>query len=238
MPQNVQFIDGSAFIDVTLSSISIESGNEIVLIENDFLIDVFCHYLIRNFSTSSAIEFGRIIEILGSFCFASCYTLLSITFESNSPLTRIESEAFLWSSVQSIFIPSTILFIASDAVDIVSQMKLVDGDSCPEFDRWLQLKRSGIAIDFQGIRRVGFDIPCLGDYTVNLSAFEEKSIICDSDEVPNQIYHRIEDEFLVCIRSVRFSEHVQKSHIEKGIETLINLLHPCIATPIGFVVRI
>jgi hypothetical protein len=84
-------------------------------------------------------------------------------------------------------IPSTILSIAFNAVGIASQMKVTDGESCPECDPWLELKRSDIVIDFQRIRRVGFDVRCLGDYIINLSIFEERSIICDSDEIPNEI---------------------------------------------------
>jgi hypothetical protein len=76
IPRNVQFIDGSAFIDVTLSSVVIESGNEIFVIENDFLINVLHHKLIRHFCTSSAIEIGMNIEILG----LKCFYILSITF--------------------------------------------------------------------------------------------------------------------------------------------------------------
>jgi hypothetical protein len=91
------------------------------------------------------------------------------------------------------------LFIASDAVNIDSQIRLVDGNFCPEFDRWLELRRSDIALDFRRIQRMGFDVPCLGDSIVNLSVFEAGSIICESDEVPNQINHRIEDEVLVFI---------------------------------------
>jgi hypothetical protein len=72
IPRNVQFIYGSAFADVTLSSISIESGNDIFVIGNNILIDVVHHKLIRNFSKSSAIEIGRNIEILGSKCFSFC----------------------------------------------------------------------------------------------------------------------------------------------------------------------
>jgi uncharacterized protein YajQ (UPF0234 family) len=135
IPRNVEFIDGSAFIDVTLSSISIESGNQIFVIENGLLIDVLHHKLIRNFSNSSGIEIGRTIEILGSNCFSNCKLLSSITFESNSHLARIESKAFSRSSLQSMLIPSTILFIASDAFDIVSQIRLIDGGFCPELDR-------------------------------------------------------------------------------------------------------
>jgi hypothetical protein len=100
------------------------------------------------------------VEILGSKCFSWCESLSSITFESNSHLIRIESEAFYQSSLRSISIPSTILFIASNAVHMGLQLKLIDGDSCPEFDRWLQLRRSRIAVDFRRIRKVGFDLPC------------------------------------------------------------------------------
>jgi serine/threonine protein kinase len=62
----------------------------------------------------------------------------------------------------------------------------------------------------------------LRDYVVNLSAFEERSIIDESDGVPNQMYHWVEDEFLIFMKSSQ-------------IETLISFRHPCIAAPIGFV---
>jgi serine/threonine protein kinase len=132
-------------------------------------------------------------------------------------------------------IPSTILFIASDAIDISSRISLVDGDFCPEFDRWLQLRRSNIAIDFRRIQRVGFGLKCLRDYVVNLSIFEEKSMICESNEVPNEIYHRTEDEFSIVVKSMAYSESVRKSEIENELENLINLHHPCISGLIGFV---
>jgi hypothetical protein len=67
------------------------------------------------------------VEIVGSKCFSRCNSLSSIRFESNSHLTRIDLEAFSFSSLQSILIPSTILFIASDAVDIASQSDLLMG---------------------------------------------------------------------------------------------------------------
>jgi hypothetical protein len=189
-------------------------------------------------SSLESILIPRNVEILGSKCCYNCQSLLSITFESKSRLRRIESGVFDETSLQSILIPSTILFIASDALDVASQIRLIDGDSCPEFDRWLQLKRSGIALDFRRIQRMGFDLPCLGDYIISLSVFEEKSIIYDSDEDTKQIYHRIEDEFLVLLKSKPHSETVEKSDIANEIEKLINLRHPCIIPPIGFVSRI
>jgi serine/threonine protein kinase len=132
-------------------------------------------------------------------------------------------------------VPSTILFIASDADSFDSQIRLADDNSCREFDRWLELKRSGIAIDFRRIQRMGFDVPCFGDYIVNLSAFEKRSIICDSDEIPNEISHRIEDQLLVFMKSIPLSENAKSSPIKNEVEKMINLRHPCIAGPIGFV---
>jgi hypothetical protein len=170
----------------------------------------------KAFSESSleSILIPKNVEILGSECFSYCKSLSSITFESNSHLTRIESEAFHKSSLESILIPSTVSFIGSDAVDIASEIRLIDGDSCPEFDRWLQLRQSGILIDFRRIQKLGFDVPSLEGYIVNLSEFEERSIICNSNELPNEIYDRIEDQFLVCMKSKPLSENVEESQIK------------------------
>jgi hypothetical protein len=53
------------------------------------------------------------VQILGSDCFLSCKSLSSISFESNSRLTRIESEAFSYSSLESILIPFDIEILGS-----------------------------------------------------------------------------------------------------------------------------
>jgi serine/threonine protein kinase len=129
------------------------------------------------------------------------------------------------------------LFIAYDAVEIASQIRFIDGNSCSEFDRWVQLERSGIALDFRRIQRVGFDGRCLGDYIVDVSVFEERSLICESDEIPKEIYHRIDDELLIFMKSKSHSANLSESELEKEIEKLINLVHPCISAPIGFVIR-
>jgi hypothetical protein len=53
------------------------------------------------------------VEFLGSSCFSNCKSLSSITFESNSHLTRIESSAFSFSSLQSIGIQSSVEILCS-----------------------------------------------------------------------------------------------------------------------------
>jgi hypothetical protein len=105
IPGSVQFIDGSAFISDSFRFISIESGNEYFVVENDFLIDIVNHKLIRDFSNSPSVQIGYDIEIVDSSCFSDSKSLSSITFESNSRLTQIESKAFSNSSLQSILIP-------------------------------------------------------------------------------------------------------------------------------------
>jgi serine/threonine protein kinase len=72
---------------------------------------------------------------------------------------------------------------------------------------------------------------------MKVSEFEEKSIICDCDEVRNQIYDRIEDEVSFLMKSKSHSENVEESELDNELEKLINLHHPCIAAPIGFVFR-
>jgi hypothetical protein len=155
---------GTFFTPCILSSISIESGSERFVIENDFLIDILDHKLIRDFSKSPTIEIGMNIEILGSKCFSSCKSLSSITFESNSHLTRIESEAFSYSSLQSIVIPRNVRFIDSSAftdltllsisIESGNEIFVIENDFVRDIVdhkliRWRQRRKSGIPVAFR-----------------------------------------------------------------------------------------
>jgi hypothetical protein len=82
---------------------------------------------------------------------------------------------------------------------------------------------------------VSSGLPSLSKYVVNLSGFEQRSIIDDPNRVSNEIYHRVEDQLLAVVKSIAVSECVEKSEIENEIENLINLRHSCISAPIGFV---
>jgi hypothetical protein len=104
-------------------------------------------------------------------------------------------------------------------------------------DRWLHLKPCGLSLDFRRIQRIGFGLSCLTDYIISLPGFEERSLKCESDEVRREVYDRVDDDILVFVKSIGSSENVEKSVIENHIENLINLHHPCIASPIGFVFR-
>jgi hypothetical protein len=325
IPRKVQFIDGSAFIGVRLSSISIESGNEYFVVENEFLIDIVDHRLIRNFSSSSDVEIASNIEILGCSCFSSCTLLSSISFESNSRLTRIESNAFSDSSLQSIvipstvqilgsscffyckslssisfesnsqltriesdafscsslesivipstvqilgsscfsyceslssisfesnsqltrieslpfekqdfevIIPSTISFIAFDAIPKDFQIFMADCDSCAQFDRWQQRRKLDIAVDFRRNLKIDSEFHGLNDYQIDHSVFEKQSFVCNISELVSEMYERSDDSCLMIVTTKDVFEST--GSLKHAIEHLLNLCHPCIVSPIGF----
>jgi hypothetical protein len=87
-------------------------------------------------------------------------------------------------------IPSTVVFVASDAYDIFFQHSLSNPDSCMLFDRWRRMRESGIIVHFQRILRVTSGLPYFKDFVFNLSGFEEVSVIGRNDEVSSQMYRR------------------------------------------------
>jgi hypothetical protein len=87
-------------------------------------------------------------------------------------------------------IPSTVVFVAYDAHLDLSQLSLSDPDSCPMFDQWQHLRKSGINVDFQRILRFASGLPPLKDFVLDLSGFEERSVIIRNDRVSSQIHQR------------------------------------------------
>jgi hypothetical protein len=91
------------------------------------------HFHLHHFNRSIEIPWN--VEILVSSYFSACKSLSSISFEFNSRLKRIEAAA-LHRLNHRLVLPSTVLFIASNAVDDPFQISLADGDSFPEFGQW------------------------------------------------------------------------------------------------------
>jgi hypothetical protein len=74
------------------------------------------------------------IEILGPACFGECGSLSSLLFESPSHLSRIESFAFSYSSLESIVIPHNVRFIDGSAF---CGVRLLSSDIESESDRFV-----------------------------------------------------------------------------------------------------
>jgi hypothetical protein len=185
-------------------------------------------------SSLESIEIPRNVEILGSSCFHDCESLSSISFESNSRLTRIESEALglPWFSVT---IPSNILFISCDASPDLEKIWIASPDSCPEYVRWQRLRGSGIILDFRRICRFRSNLHSLSDSLFDLSGLIEGSQLSESDEILTHIYQECDDGLSIVVKSINLSGCVDNCHVESTIENLMNLCHPCIASTIGVV---
>jgi hypothetical protein len=66
----------------------------------------------------------RNTESLDSLCFSLCGSLSSISFEKDSRLKRIDSEAFYGSALESIIIPRDVDFIVGSALSNISQISI------------------------------------------------------------------------------------------------------------------
>jgi hypothetical protein len=84
---------------------------------------------ISHFQKSSKIEIPNNVAICGSNCFSSCKSLSSITFESNSHLTRIESCAFYGSLLQSILIPNNVQILGSNCFSSCKSLSSITFES-------------------------------------------------------------------------------------------------------------
>jgi hypothetical protein len=100
-----EIVDSFSFVNVTLSSISTESQNEYLVVENAVRLNIYQQTLIHGFANSSQVESRTDIEIHTSGCSAWCNSLSSISFESNSRLAGSKSSVSFYSSLPSIVIP-------------------------------------------------------------------------------------------------------------------------------------
>jgi hypothetical protein len=149
-------------------------------------------------------------------------------------LKRLETGAFAgaWFSV---IVPSAILFISCDAAPDSGQISIASPDSCPEYFRWQRLRHSGIILDFRRICRFGSDLPSLSDSLFDLSRCIEGSQLSESDEISTQIYQKCDNGLSIGMKSINLSRCVDNCDVERTIENLMNLRHPCIASAIGIV---
>jgi hypothetical protein len=151
-------------------------------------------------------------------------------------LKRIETQVFEGFHL-SLIVPSTILFIASDAAPDPLQISIADIDSCPEYGRWQQLRRQGQVVDFRRICRSSSDLSSLSDRLLNHCELSEGPDLSESDGISTRIYQGRADDFRIIVKSINLSRCVENCEVEKAIGNMMNLRHPCIAGLIGIVFR-
>jgi serine/threonine protein kinase len=97
------------------------------------------------------------------------------------------------------------------------------------------LQASGIVIDFRRIRRISLGLGPLSEYEFDLSRFSEESVLNTSGSISTKTYRGCDDGFQIVVKSIGRFKSVESSQIEREMENLVNLRHPCIAGPMGFV---
>jgi hypothetical protein len=95
-------------------------------------------------SSLKSITISRHVQILCSGCFYYCKSFSSISFETNSELTRIEAGAFADTPLSSVVVvPVNASFIAGDALPAYCTVALAGGDSNMAFREWAERRQSG-----------------------------------------------------------------------------------------------
>jgi hypothetical protein len=91
------------------------SGGDIIISSSDFFPSLPATLLVTEIdagafaqSSINILTIARHVHLLDSSCFSYCKSLSSISFETPSELTRIESDTFSHSSLKSITIPRNV----------------------------------------------------------------------------------------------------------------------------------
>jgi serine/threonine protein kinase len=150
-------------------------------------------------------------------------------------LTRIESSAFSSSSLTFLEIPRNVQFIACHAFPDPGQLYLSHISACPEYARWHRLRSLGIEVDFRRLRRFDSGLPSRSDCLFNLFGFRELSQLSVNERCLTQKYQEYDHGFEIVVKSMNVSAGVDVAHVERRIENLMNLRHPCILGIIGVI---
>jgi serine/threonine protein kinase len=105
----------------------------------------------------------------------------------------------------------------------------------PEFERWSAVRGWDSNVDFRRIQRLGSGLRGLSDCIVDLSEFEEGDAIGVRGAGSGQLYRRRDDGLEIVVKLFRQFERDEGCEIGREIEKLMNVMHPCIAAPFGFV---
>jgi hypothetical protein len=102
-------------------------------------------------------------------------------------------------------IPSTVVFVPSDADPDLSRVSFSDPDSCPMFDWERRLRKSGITVDFRRILGFASYLLHFRDFVLDLSRFKEGSVIGRNKGISTQIYQQRIDGVMTVVKVISLS---------------------------------
>jgi hypothetical protein len=134
--RHVQFIDSLAFSNVLTISISIASDNLHFVMKSYFILDSSRKNLILHLGDEWHIAIPCHVQILCSSCFSLCNPVSSISFESHSELTPVESDACSsYSSLKSITIPRHVQILCSPCFASCESLSSISFEANSELTR-------------------------------------------------------------------------------------------------------
>jgi hypothetical protein len=89
----------------------------------------------------------------------------------------------------------------------------------------------GIDVDFRCLSTFNSGLRDFAAYLIDLSGLEERTVLNEW----NETYQRSEDGCLIVVKSINVPDCIERRQLENELEKVMNLHHPCIASPIGFV---
>jgi hypothetical protein len=107
-PGGVSFLSGAAFLGIGRESITFSSAPVNFCMDEDYLSDFSGRVLVRYFGQDPSVRIGSSIEALSDGRFTFHKSIVSVTFDSDSKLSRLETLGFCESGVRSIAIPGSV----------------------------------------------------------------------------------------------------------------------------------
>jgi hypothetical protein len=108
-------IDGSAFSNLSLQSLSIPHDHTRFRVCDSFLGNVSWRIIYRYFGACRSVVIPSSVVLLGALCFFDCGFLESVSFETGCRLERIQASAFSRSGLTSIGVPSSVIDIGESS---------------------------------------------------------------------------------------------------------------------------
>jgi hypothetical protein len=148
IPASISSIDALAFGRHPLRSVRLESGNQFYCLHKGLLCSADGLNAVRYLTGDSVVEVPRSVIAIGRNCFSNDRSISTITFESGSGLVFIAEDAFSYSYLKSICLPSSTRFVNGGAfLDCqIYHLRIEDGNKFLEVYDYFLLDRRGTRI--------------------------------------------------------------------------------------------
>jgi serine/threonine protein kinase len=124
LPSGVEFVDGTALH--SFASFTLDEENPNYKWQDSILCDRWQLTLVLSQSSRNYAHIPRLIQTIGSYCFANHQQLTEVIFEPNNVLRCISQYAFTGTMLQQIVIPRTVQLVAEHSFEnCISLTKLI-----------------------------------------------------------------------------------------------------------------